>query len=401
MRCPHRLPQAASVRADGNAITLTSGGKNSTHSKRVWLSGPVTLAAHGETVTLHNPINDLRARRRAGHRRHAARRELCRARRRQRKRTGRQSANRCKALAIVVRTFALHEAHGHPDYDLCDSTHCQLLHWGGNPAAATRRSRRHAGHRRRDALVPWRARACLLQQRLRRTHRIADGDLAAGARSFLSAFAARSLLHGRRRQRVGIGADAQRSCPQRLRRPEWPRRAGSTSPSSAEASRAAPSRLRLDATQVSAETFRLAVGQSLGWNRIPSTWFEVSQQGDRFLFHGRGWGHGVGLCQKGAAAMAAAGPHRRSRFCSSTSPARRLPTKPRAAHGRPSQANGFILESLDAADAAYLPQLAHARAEASQRSGLNASRAIHRARLRLHACISRCNAGAGMGCRLH
>ena len=34
---------------------------------------------------------------------------------------------------------------------------------------------------------------------------------------------------------------------------------------------------------------------------------------------------------------------------------------------------GFHLESLDAADAAYLPELARARAEASQRSGLNAA----------------------------
>ena len=65
--------------------------------------------------------------------------------------------------------------------------------------------------------------------------------------------------------------------------------------------------LRLDATEIQAEEFRLAVGESLGWNRIPSTWFEVSRQGDRFVFHGRGWGHGVGLCQKGAAAMAAQG----------------------------------------------------------------------------------------------
>ena len=41
-----------------------------------------------------------------------------------------------KALAIVVRSFALHEAHGHTDYDLCDSTHCQLLHWGSNGGRA-------------------------------------------------------------------------------------------------------------------------------------------------------------------------------------------------------------------------------------------------------------------------
>jgi stage II sporulation protein D len=46
------------------------------------------------------------------------------------------------------------------------------------------------------------------------------------------------------------------------------------------------------------------------------------------------------------------------------------------ATGRPWQSfggQGFLLESLDSADAAYLPDLARARAEASQRSGLNAT----------------------------
>ena len=37
---------------------------------------------------------------------------------------------------------------------------------------------------------------------------------------------------------------------------------------------------------------------------------------------------------------------------------------------------GFVLESLDASDAAYLPDLNRARAEASERSGLNASAPI-------------------------
>jgi stage II sporulation protein D len=60
-------------------------------------------------------------------------------------------------------------------------------------------------------------------------------------------------------------------------------------------------------TEISAEGFRLAVDERLGWNKIPSTWFEVSREGDRFLFHGRGWGHGVGLCQKGTAVMAEEG----------------------------------------------------------------------------------------------
>jgi stage II sporulation protein D len=38
--------------------------------------------------------------------------------------------------------------------------------------------------------------------------------------------------------------------------------------------------------------------------------------------------------------------------------------------------DNFILESLDASDAAYLPQLNHARVEASQRSGLNGAEPV-------------------------
>jgi SpoIID/LytB domain protein len=33
----------------------------------------------------------------------------------------------------------------------------------------------------------------------------------------------------------------------------------------------------------------------------------VKVEADRFIFHGAGWGHGVGLCQIGAAVMASRG----------------------------------------------------------------------------------------------
>jgi stage II sporulation protein D len=128
--------------------------------------------------------------------------------------------------------------------------------------------------------------------------------------------------------------------------------------------------LRLDKTEISAEDFRLAVGEALGWNRIPSTWFEVSRQGDRFEFHGRGWGHGVGLCQKGAAAMAAQG-HSAQQILEQYFPGAEAADEDTGQVWKSIAGDGFILESLDAADAAYLSDLARARAEASERSGLN------------------------------
>lgn len=52
----------------------------------------------------------------------------------------------------------------------------------------------------------------------------------------------------------------------------------------------------------------LAIRRLLADDCLPSSAFEVEDLGEgRFRLHGRGWGHGVGMCQLGAAAMAAAG----------------------------------------------------------------------------------------------
>jgi stage II sporulation protein D len=65
--------------------------------------------------------------------------------------------------------------------------------------------------------------------------------------------------------------------------------------------------LSIGRTQIPANTFRLAVNRALGWNTIKSDWYEIESRGDIVSFHGRGSGHGVGLCQIGAAEMAREG----------------------------------------------------------------------------------------------
>ena len=40
--------------------------------------------------------------------------------------------------------------------------------------------------------------------------------------------------------------------------------------------------------------------QILGYRRLPSLLFDVETRGSEAVFHGRGSGHGVGLCQTGA-----------------------------------------------------------------------------------------------------
>lgn len=58
---------------------------------------------------------------------------------------------------------------------------------------------------------------------------------------------------------------------------------------------------------VRGEDLRAAVAAAFGPASLRSSLFDVRREGNRFVFEGRGYGHGVGLCQKGAFARAAAG----------------------------------------------------------------------------------------------
>jgi stage II sporulation protein D len=128
-------------------------------------------------------------------------------------------------------------------------------------------------------------------------------------------------------------------------------------------------------SRIPAESFRLAVGRALGWNRIRSNWFEVGAEGDGFLFHGRGYGHGVGLCQAGAAEMAREG-HGYRKILAQYFPSSTLAEETTGSPWQRLGGQGFTLETSEAADAAFVPALAHALAEAESRSGLTPRAAI-------------------------
>ena len=51
----------------------------------------------------------------------------------------------------------------------------------------------------------------------------------------------------------------------------------------------------------------LEIRRTLSESHLYSSAFEVEKRGDSFALHGAGWGHGVGLCQIGAAVMGAQG----------------------------------------------------------------------------------------------
>jgi len=58
---------------------------------------------------------------------------------------------------------------------------------------------------------------------------------------------------------------------------------------------------------VRSEELRAVISRAFGALAFRSTWFTVSRRGDRFVFAGVGYGHGVGLCQVGAILLARAG----------------------------------------------------------------------------------------------
>ncbi len=391
------LTQHLQVRASEARLALA----DKREAETVWLAGPVTITAHGETLSLRSP---LRISARSG--------ELVLAvtlpvetyvERVVASESGpADGPESLKALAIVVRTFALQQAHGHADYDLCDSTHCQLLHWGGKPDSTEKpsapsvprpfaewvgsRAAAHAATLATAGETLWfhgqRAQAWFHQNCGGRTASPQEvwpptttqgRDLASKKMPWLvSRIDPFCTTRGAREWSAEISVPDLTAALARagLARSGWSRL---TVVRRGESGRAVV--LAVDSAQISAEDFRLAVGRTLGWNKILSTWFEVSRQGDSFLFHGRGSGHGVGLCQAGAAAMSAQGRDSAqilSQYFPGAIAADESTGQPwQILHGR-----GFVLETLNPADSADLPQLNQALADAEARSGLQPKQPI-------------------------
>ncbi|MBP1636773.1 MAG: hypothetical protein H6Q10_3347, partial [Acidobacteria bacterium] len=209
-----------------------------------------------------------------------------------------------KAMAIVARTFALanQRRHGSEGFDLCTLTHCQVV---GRATAATRAA-------------------------AEATRGLA---LAYGGRPAQVFYTASCGGHTERPSAVWSGAPdppylvamAEPAC--RLDAP-WSSDVSAAQVSAAmRASGARGSVVRslrvvsrtgsgraaalevggFDPPIVAAETFRLALGRTAGWQLVRSTAFEVERRAGGYRFVGRGRGHGVGLCVEGAARLAREG----------------------------------------------------------------------------------------------
>lgn len=174
-----------------------------------------------------------------------------------------------EAQAIVARSWlrASRRRHGH--YDLCDTTHCQHFKepapQGVRAAAATR-----------NLVLLWQG------------------------KPFAPAYSA--SCGGRTRSAAAIGWRDEGAypyfpveCPICLRNePEWTRHFDGDA---AATLRAHPH----------SEAARLALGRRLGWDALPSNNYELTESPNGLLLKGRGSGHGLGYCQKGAAGLARQG----------------------------------------------------------------------------------------------
>ncbi|MGA9070270.1 MAG: SpoIID/LytB domain-containing protein [Terracidiphilus sp.] len=275
------------------------------------------------------------------------------------------SAESLKALAVVARSFALRAAHGHTAFDVCDSTHCQWVHWHSTHQA-------HAATLATAGESLWfhgsRAEAYF--------HQNCGGRSASAAEVWPKGGGSRGALVSRSDpycQRVGSSEWSVR-----LSRAELTQAlsaAGLVAPgwkTLTVAKRGASGRamtLTADGREIPAEDFRLAVGRALGWNRIRSNWFEIAADGDGFLFHGRGSGHGVGLCQAGAAEMAREG-HGYREILAQYFPGATVAEVTTGAPWQRLAGAGFVLESTSPEDKEFLPALGRALGEAESLSGI-------------------------------
>ncbi len=176
------------------------------------------------------------------------------------------AAEALKALAVVARSYYLATRPRHDGFDFCDTTHCQFLR---EPPLAG---------------PSW--------------------DAAEATRGLALAY-----------QGAVVAALHSASCGGRTRAPEDVVPYPYFAVDCPHCQRNAPAwerRLSLaDGAPLlerpGSEALRLAVVRKLGWSALPGNNYEARREGDMIVIRGRGSGHGVGLCQQGAAAMAAEG----------------------------------------------------------------------------------------------
>ena len=219
-----------------------------------------------------------------------------------------------RVQAIVSRTYALanRRRHAHEGFHLCATTHCQVyrpssswpeeiarlardaaratggavITYGGRPINAVFHA--DCGGHTSAATTAWRGQGPPYLEGLPDGYCTRDGAPPWRAEVPLSDL--RRALNRDDATRIGRRLDALEVTEQDA------------------AGRAVEVTLRGARTvAIRGERLRSVINAALGEHAIRSTRFSVRRSGRKLLFEGRGFGHGVGLCQTGTAARARAG----------------------------------------------------------------------------------------------
>ncbi len=215
--------------------------------------------------------------------------------------------------AVVARSYAVAELgrHRSEGFDLCDSTHCQLYDPARIRTSAFASIARAAVQATAGRVLIYRGRVAVTF-----FHADCGGSTAAADdvwggepipylvaapdviapmrhRSWTSTISASDLARA-------LNADPQATVGRRLEGIDVRTRDAS--------GRAEDIAIHGDETRVlTGDEFRTIVNRALGDRTLDSTKFALARDGSRYTFSGSGFGHGVGLCQLGAAARARRG----------------------------------------------------------------------------------------------
>jgi SpoIID/LytB domain protein len=209
-----------------------------------------------------------------------------------------------EALAITARTFALanRNRHRREGFDLCDTTHCQVVR------AATAMTRRAAEstsgrvlmHRGQPAFVFYSAWCG------------GKSELASQVWPGATDYSYEPALHDEAcEDEEGWASEVRAEQIEQALRAAGLR--GSRLRGLRVLTRNTSERVARIAVEgftppeMSGHEFRMAVGRVAGWQSIKSTAFDVNRTSTGYRFKGRGFGHGVGLCVIGAGRRAGNG----------------------------------------------------------------------------------------------
>jgi len=223
------------------------------------------------------------------------------------------------AQAVVVRSYALAARGRHAGGALCDLAHCQVLRARGLGRGHLAAARAAAGATAGEvltlpsgavALTPFHA-ACGGHTADPREAFGGEGTGAASAsdpgcpaRPWRARIDGDALARAVRGAAARSGDAAAAGLPARLRASDLVLVEGRGAWISRVSTRDGRARLSGDA-------FARAVDGALGWGRVRSSRFALGEADGGVTFRGTGSGHGVGLCQAGAARRAAAGEDHR------------------------------------------------------------------------------------------